>query len=160
MSGRKAERGDLPLRTRQDVEAARNSVATEPPRALNPQFLLTMMILTNSTAPYDEKDHDIPDVVSFPKALLEIPHVVTPTELVINGGKGVRVGVRSHDQRLYCAAAGGHLEEVKRLLESGYNPSDRTVCDWCPLVCFLSIYLGVDRNTDICVIALGSPQRH
>lgn len=49
-------------------------------------------------------------------------------------GQGVRVGVRSTDHSLYQAAAGGHLEEVKRLLESGFNPSDRTVCDWCPLV--------------------------
>lgn len=45
-----------------------------------------------------------------------------------------RVGTRTTDQTLYCAAAGGHLADVKRLLESGVNPSDRTVCDWCPLV--------------------------
>lgn len=49
-------------------------------------------------------------------------------------GQGIRVGVRSKDHSLYQAAAGGHLGEVKRLLESGFNPSDRTVCDWCPLV--------------------------
>lgn len=46
----------------------------------------------------------------------------------------VRIGAKSKDHSLYCAAAGGHLEEVKRLLASGFNPSDRTVCDWCPLV--------------------------
>lgn len=73
--------------------------------------------------------------MSFPKAILQIPPAFTPsTNTAINGGKEARVGVRSHDQRLYGAAAGGHLEEVKRLLESGYNPSDRTICDWCPLV--------------------------
>jgi len=72
-------------------------------------------------------------MTSPPEKPLREPSVFS----TLNGdhkGQGVRVGVRSTDHSLYQAAAGGHLEEVKRLLESGFNPSDRTVCDWCPLV--------------------------
>jgi len=57
--------------------------------------------------------------------------------------QGVRVGVQSSDHSLYCAAAGGHLEQVKRLLEAGFNPSDRTIFDWTPLV---SLYLTIYRH--------------
>jgi hypothetical protein len=70
--------------------------------------------------------------VTFSKTPLQEPSILSAATTI--HGQNVRVGVRSHDHRLYCAAAGGHLEEVKRLLEDGYNPSDRTVCDWCPLV--------------------------
>jgi len=87
---------------------------------------------TGPPPPYDAKDHDILDNMTLStKQPLQEPAITK-----VDGeytGQNFRVGVRSHDHRLYCAAAGGHLEEVKRLLESGFNPSDRTICDWCPL---------------------------
>ncbi|TVY53034.1 putative ankyrin repeat protein, partial [Lachnellula suecica] len=62
-------------------------------------------------------------------------HQVTPTTQAEKPilSTNTRLGVRSKDHSLYQAAAGGHLDEVKELLESGFNPSTRTVCDWCPL---------------------------
>ncbi|KAF8865023.1 ankyrin [Acephala macrosclerotiorum] len=87
--------------------------------------------------PYDAKDHDEPEnsmITPLEKPLQELSIHLDSTTLYGNHkGQGVRVGVRSNDHSLYQAAAGGHLQEVKRLLESGFNPSDRTVCDWCPL---------------------------
>lgn len=87
------------------------------------------------SAPYEDKYHEksadgISDVsVALPKELDSNFPASTPYE-----GHRSRVGVRSTDHRLYQAAAGGHLAEVKKLLGSGFNPSNRTVCDWCPLV--------------------------
>ncbi|KUJ17713.1 ankyrin [Mollisia scopiformis] len=72
--------------------------------------------------PYDAKDiHESENVVTAP-----VEKLPTPTYQA-------RTGIRSQDMRLYQAAAGGHLESVKSLLAKGVNPSDRTVCDWCPL---------------------------
>ena len=89
-------------------------------------------------APYDAKGRDEPDniMTSPPEKPLREPSILSASTTLYGDHKwqSVRVGVRSTDHSLYQAASGGHLGDVKRLLESGFNPSDRTVCDWCPLV--------------------------
>lgn len=81
----------------------------------------------------------MPENLNFPAEKLSQEPSIHSAETTTQPRQNIRVGVRSHDHRLYCAAAGGHLAEVKRLLESGFNPSERTICDWCPLVRFLLI---------------------
>jgi hypothetical protein len=65
-------------------------------------------------------------MTSPPEKPLREPSILSASTTLYGDHRGqdVRVGVRSTDHSLYGAAAGGHLGEVKRLLESGFNPSE------------------------------------
>ncbi|RDW60584.1 hypothetical protein BP6252_11967 [Coleophoma cylindrospora] len=98
---------------------------------------------TSASLPYDQKirHESIDTLTTTQEKPARAPSILsTTTTLCADDGKqdlygkqARRVGVRSNDHRLYQAAAGGHLEEVQRLLQAGFNPSDRTIFDWSPL---------------------------
>ncbi|RAK90104.1 ankyrin [Aspergillus costaricaensis CBS 115574] len=59
----------------------------------------------------------------------------TVSQLLINAGADVNTTVNSVNG-LYIAAAGGHIDDVQRLLRRGMNPSIQTPFLWAPLVSF------------------------
>ncbi|RDW91683.1 hypothetical protein BP5796_02848 [Coleophoma crateriformis] len=97
----------------------------------------------SASLPYDEKiQHESTyTLTATPEKPVREPSILSATTTIcaddgkqdLSGRQARRVGVRSNDHRLYQAAAGGHLEEVQRLLQAGFNPSDRTMFDWSPL---------------------------
>lgn len=59
----------------------------------------------------------------------------TVSRILINAGADVTTTV-NFVNGLYISAAGGHIDDVRRLLRRGMNPSTQTTFLWAPLVSF------------------------